>query len=325
LTIIRYQGENYERNEGETVLDVLHRNRIPAPFSCRRGVCHTCMMQVVSGEIPARAQEGLLDKFKSENFFLACLCWPKHDIEVCYADEKEICIPAKVVSREDLTTDICRLYLQPSRIIDYRPGQFINWHQSPQLIRSYSLASLPAHDRWLELHVKRKVNGLLSNFILDEIREGDVIDIQGPHGDSYYRDCDPATPLLMVGTGTGLSPLIGIVRDALYQGHTGDIMIYHGARTSAGIYDVERLAALAAEHNNVSYQACVSGEGETPYLQGRASAIALANHTDLRGWKVYLCGDPAMVRQTRHKACLAGARFHDVIMDPFEYTELRKS
>jgi len=57
---------------------------------------------------------------------------------------------------------------------------------------------------------------------------------------------------------------------------------------------------------------------------GRAEDVALADHPDLSGWRVYLCGYPPMVNDARRRAFLAGAGMSDIYVDPFELRELRK-
>jgi NAD(P)H-flavin reductase len=320
LATIRFEDQEFERNEGETVLDVLHNHDIPAPFSCRRGVCQSCMLKAVAGEVPERAQEGLASKLKEENYFLACLCWPKTDLEIEMPKEEELCIRARVFKRDDFSENLCRLYLQTEKPLDYYAGQFINIHKSETLIRSYSLASVPQQDDMLELHVRREGDGKMSNWILDELQRGVIFEIQGPNGDCYYRDDKPEQNILMVGTGTGLAPLLGIAKDALLQGHSGQIHLYHGSSRAEGLYCIEDLKTLAEQYANFSFHTCLSREDVELHRDGRASDLALDDHPDLRGWRVYLCGEPRMIEDTRDNACHAGARFSDVIIDPYEHS-----
>ena len=320
---VSYQEKVYDCNEGESVLEVLLKNDVKAPYSCQQGICHACMIQAVEGEVPEQAQQGLNQQYKDKNYFLACVFRPEQDLVVAYPKQEDVYIRAMVMQKKQLAKDIYSFVLQSEKPLEYKAGQFINFRHRDDLIRSYSLASHPKQDRRLEIQVKRKENGELSNWMLDELTARQVIQIQGPHGDSYYRENKPDGNILMVGTGTGLAPLSGIVRDALFNNHRGQIYLYHGSRKEEGLYAQEQLQALAEEHDNFHYEACVSGEKTADYLHGRASDIALNRHPDLSGWTVYLCGDPAMVRDTSDKVCEAGVDASDVVADPFEYTELR--
>ena len=320
MTKIQYQEQAFERNDGETVLDVLHNNDVPAPFSCRRGVCHSCMLEAVEGEVPERAQEGLSITHKQKNYFLACLCWPKSDMTVALPQEEELCMRARVVKRDNINDKLCRLFLQTEKPMDFRPGQFVNIHKGGHLVRSYSIASMPQKRTMLELHIKRVENGEMSNWLLDEVKAGTIFEIQGPNGDCFYQPGKPEQPILLVGTGTGLAPLLGIAREALSQGHGGPIELYHGSSLDEGLYCGAELQALADEYSNFSFHTCLSREEHPDHRYGRASDLAFEDHPDLSAWAVYLCGEPAMVKDAQRLAVQAGADGKEVYVDPYEHS-----
>jgi NAD(P)H-flavin reductase len=116
--------------------------------------------------------------------------------------------------------------------------------------------------------------------------------------------------ILLVGTGTGLAP-----------GHSGPIYLFHGSRESEDIYRVDEMRQLSAEHPNFHYLPCLSGhrvpEG---FIHGRAHEVALATLADLKGWWVFLCGHPDMVRQMQRMAFLKGAASADIYADAFLVT-----
>lgn len=132
--------------------------------------------------------------------------------------------------------------------------------------------------------------------------------------------------MLLIGNGTGLAPLIGIARDALTSGHSAPIRLYHGSQTVSGFYLGDELRAMEAAHGNFQYIPCFSGEaGEAEgYRQGRADDVAFSEHTDLKDWRVFLCGNPRMVYSGRDQALTAGARIADIYADPYELKDLRK-
>ena len=111
----------------------------------------------------------------------------------------------------------------------------------------------------------------------------------------------------------------GIVRDALSQGHTGSIRLYHGSRNPEGLYLIDELRALASQHENFTYTPCVSGAlpAENGYATGRAPDVAMADIPKLNGWRIFLCGNPDMVKTTKKKAFLTGAAMKDIYADAF--------
>ncbi len=306
------------------MLAALLRQGAPVSYSCRNGVCLTCMLRSTAGQVPERAQEGLRDALRFDGYFLACVCQPTRDLDIVVPDDAAVYGRAIVRLVEHLAPTVCRVIFEPATALYYRAGQFINLRRGDGLVRSYSLASVPRLDRLLEFHVKRLPGGEMSNWIFDELRLGDALDISGPNGKCFYVPGEPEQDFLMIGNGTGLAPLIGIARDALHSGHTGEIRLYHGSRHAEGLYLADTLREIAAKHANFHYIPCLSGDGAPPGPRaGRAGAVAFADHPDLTGWRVFLCGYPAMVHAGKKTAYLAGASTADIYGDPFELRELR--
>ncbi len=318
MTTIKYSDKDYSLNDDESVLECLERHSVAIPSGCRKGTCQSCMMKSVEGTPTTVSQGGLKPTLQDQGYFLACICKPENDLCVTLADDNALPkVEAKVLEKTPLNDHIMRLRLAPDSPLDYKPGQFINVHHN-KITRSYSLASIQSED-FLELHIERIPNGRMSGWIHDEICIGDSITIDGPHGDCYYLDNKPEQNLLLIGTGSGLAPLWGIARDALAQGHQGEIHIFHGSRDADKLYLVDELKALSEQHEQINYTPCASGEAIPEGISaGRANTVALAAHTSLSHWRIYLCGHPAMVSETKRKAFLAGASLQDIYADAFE-------
>lgn len=318
MPVVTFENKPYELHSGETVLEGLQRHGVSIPSSCCSGVCQTCLLLAIKGSVPEQAQAGLKPTLQKQNFFLACICKPETDIEISLpGDEVRHQINARVVEKEFLNADIFRLRLACEEPFEYFPGQFIRIHRADGLVRSYSLASV-SEDKVLELHIRHLANGQMTTWLKDEVNIGDKVQIEGPSGDCFYLQGNEQQTLLMIGTGTGLAPLLGIIRDALNKGHEGPVYLYHGSHQSDGLYLASELKALAERHSNFHYTPCVSNDFlPEGYTKGRANDVALENHDDLKDWKVYLCGHPDMVSNTKRKAFLAGASLSNIYSDPF--------
>lgn len=323
---ITFYSRVFPGKDGQSVLDLLLENGQEIPHSCKMGVCVTCLMKVTDGTVPAEAQEGLRPTLARQGYFLPCVCAANGDMRISHAEPQDLFSPAVVQHIDHLQADICRLFLEPATPLYYRAGQFLNIRREDGLSRSYSLASVPSLDGPLEFHVKRLQDGQMSNWLLDELRPGDHLAIQGPLGNCYYQPGQADQGMLLIGNGSGLAPLLGIAKDALTSGHRGQIHLYHGSRTVAGVYLHDELLALQTKHDNFHYAACVSGdEAAAGYRRGRAEDIAFSDHGGLSDWRLFLCGYPPMVYGARDRAVGAGASLADIYTDPFELKDLRQA
>ena len=325
MTKVAFGGRAYEYADSETVLETLLRHKLDVPYSCKKGVCLSCMLRVIDGAIPEESQVGIRDTLRTQGYFLPCICPGDHDLTVASAEDTALFSRAVVSDVFPLAPDIKGVRLTPATELYYHAGQFINLRRADGLTRCYSLASVPSIDRQLELHVKRLPGGDMSNWIFDELQGGEVVELQGPNGSCFYLPGRADQNLLLIGTGTGLAPLIGIARDALHDGHQGDIRLYHGSRHANGLYLRRQLRDVAARHANFLYIPCLSGADVPPGV--RAGRVASAVFSDLGGladWRVFICGAPPMVEEAKKTAYLAGAAIADIHADPFELRDLRR-
>lgn len=312
-----YGGQSYECGD-QSVLDCLTAQGVSIPSSCHSGICQTCMMQAVSGTVPEKASSGLKSTLAAQNYFLACSCFPQEDIEVILPEHGLTTLAASVIGVEKLSADILGVKIKPSRVVEYRAGQFISLFKDDTTSRCYSLASVPMLDDELFLHVRKVPGGLVSGWMFDNLRTGDAITISEAHGDCFYVAGKPQQNILLIGTGSGLAPLYGIIRDALLNGHQGRICLYHGSYNTDGLYLVQELRELAQAHPDFSYAPCVSeGESAEGYMPGMVLDVALATNPDLSGWRVFLCGNPDMVKAAQRETYLAGASMQEIFADPF--------
>jgi NAD(P)H-flavin reductase/ferredoxin len=322
---MNFNGKDFSVEPDESVLDLLIRHKQDISFSCRTGSCQSCLVKLNAGNINAKAQQGLKDSLVAQQCFFACQQKAADIVSACHIDNHALFASAQLIEKHFFTHDICRLRLLPSCPLFYHAGQFINLKSPQGTIRSYSIASLPSEDAYIELHIRRKSDGVLSNWLFDSFQPGDFIDIQGPIGKCFYANPDRDKNLVLIGNGTGAAPLIGIARDAILSGHQGKIHFYHGAYNADSLYLHDELVAKEKSQRNFFYHACVSGEAVSEgYISGACHEIALAQLNNAKNTLLYVCGNPEMVSATQKKAFLLGIPLKQIYIDPFEYQDLRK-
>jgi NAD(P)H-flavin reductase/ferredoxin len=308
----------YSCQPEETVLDALLRENINLSFACKKGTCHSCMVRSADVPPPQAAQSGLKNTLIKQNYFLACQCYPEQDMHLKLPDQSEFYRMGTVVVNRLLNRNTILLVIAFEDAFEFNAGQFVNLQRSDGLTRSYSTANIPEQSNTLEFHIRRLPGGLFSAWLHDEVRVGDSIAVSEPRGHCFYLPERSEQGLLLVGTGTGLAPLAGILTDALSNGHSGPIHLFHGSRDFEDLYRIDEMRQLAKQNPNFHYTPCLSGshvpEG---FSAGRVNDIVFSHIPDLKNWRVFLCGHPEMVNQMKRQVFLKGAAIADIYADAF--------
>ncbi len=321
---ITYKNQAVSIENPESVLEGLENAGFEIPFSCRSGLCHSCMMQADQNP-PRASQEGLSENQKTQNFFLACSCFPSNDLDVSLIGDTNK-IQGTVVDKKMLNTTVLGLLIQ----VDCRwfPGQYLNvWYggsKKGEQGRSYSIASRCDQEKIIELHIKRHDQGLVSRWLHDDVNVGDTLTLSKPMGNCFYSDDHHGKSILMAATGTGLAPLYGILQEALAKEHSAPIYLYAAAGDPTALYYTNELTTLAAQHNNFHYIPAVrrdvdnaTAENNPSILQQDVVDLVQQRHTDLKDWKVFLCGSPDMIKKTQRHCFFQGAAVADILVDAF--------
>ncbi len=314
--MIRFRGRSLDLRDGESVLECLERSGEQVPSSCRSGVCQSCLMRATAGHVPPESQKGLKPTLVSRGYLLACACRPTSDLDLSDGAAEET--SSRVLETRWLAPNVVQVLLERPEAFTYEAGQFVHVvRPADGLTRPYSLASLPSAP-WLELHVAVKPAGNMSRWLSAAC--GESVRLRGPLGECSYHAASLELPLLLVGTGTGLAPLLGVLRQALAYGHRGPIALHHGARNLAGLYRWNELSELADLHPNLELQGWIDDEpGMTgPRVRvGRIDRQPLQSYAPLRNAMIYLCGSPTLVANLKKHAYLQGASLDRIYADPF--------
>jgi len=265
---------------------------------------------------PTTSQQGLSENQKAQHFFLACSCIPKTDMNISLIGDTSI-TQATVVDKKKVNDSVLALFIQA----DFRwyPGQYLTVWRDEIQGRSYSIASLCDQEKTIELHIKRHDQGLVSRWLHDDLSVGDVISVSKPMGNCFYSDAHHDKPILMASTGTGLAPLLGVLREALKQQHKAPIYLYAAAGEPKDLYYRNELQQVCDQHEHIHYIPSVrrNGEGDDGLVQEDVVDLVKRRHEDLKGWKVFLCGSQNMIKQLQRYSFFQGATVNDILVDAF--------
>ncbi|CDM23341.1 Phenol hydroxylase, FAD-and [2Fe-2S]-containing reductase component DmpP [Castellaniella defragrans 65Phen] len=307
-------GAIVEVEEEQTILDAALRAGVWLPHACCHGLCATCKIQVVEGDIDhgESSSYALMDFEREEGKTLACCARLESDttIEVDIDPDPDArLIPVRdhsgVVSQVvSLTPTIKAIHIELDDPIDFMAGQYINLRiDQGQFCRAFSLAQPPAQSRQVELNVRLVPGGEGTTWIHERLRPGMRVNFSGPYGQFFVRKKAQA-PSLFIAGGSGLASPRSMILDLLAEDPDARITLVYGQRTREELYYHEDFLALAARHPGLTYVPVLSHEPETSTWTGCRGFVhdAARAHfqNDFRGWKAYLCGPPLMI-----EACIS--------------------
>ena len=157
----------------------------------------------------------------------------------------------EIVDVRNETADSATVTIKPGWgfSADYRPGQYVGiglrvdgrWHW-----RSYSLTSVPVRDKKrITITVKATPEGFLSSHLVDGVRPGTIVRLAAPKGDFALPD-PPPPKILFVSAGSGITPLMAILRSLAARGQSSDIVHLHSAPTAEDVIFHDELRNLEA-------------------------------------------------------------------------------
>lgn len=317
---IRVAGTDVEFScePGQTVLEAAESAGWSIPYSCRKGVCTSCLGRLRAGELAVRGR--------------GTVAGPAGDVLLCRAEplgpvEIE---PRRIASREPprrktLTTVVHRVRRPAPRVTlldlrfpigrraPFRAGQFLEAHLPDGGTRPYSLANAPHQNDAAELHVRTEPGGRFSEEIVRDLRPGDALRVETPFGEFVLDDGD--APVILLATGTGFAPIKSMVADLIARRQRRPVHLYWGGRTEDDLYLRDLAGRWSRRHDWFRFTPVLSRppsgwRGATGWVQ----QAALADHPDLTGHAVYACGGEAMTASARtalvEQAGLPADRFH---------------
>lgn len=301
-------GRSVECAGDQALLDACLRAGVWMPNSCNQGTCGTCKLHVVSGEVDHgdSPEETLTADERAAGMTLACQARPRGDVELRpqgSAAAKAVNplrdLTATVLEVSDIARDTRRIVLGLDEPLAFDAGQYVELTVPGSGVRrQYSLANTADEDKALELHVKLVPGGAATEgWLFSGLAAGDAVEVSGPLGDFRLPDeaDDVGAPMVLIGGGTGLAPLIGIARTALRRHPDRDVVLYHGVRGESELYDLARLSDLERDYANFRFVPVLSHEPADGYREGFPTDAFVEDIPSARGWSGWLCGPPAMV------------------------------
>jgi len=196
----------------------------------------------------------------------------------------------------------------------YRPGQYLTVlvpQNGGNVARCYSLSSSPHTDADLKITVKRVRDGQASNWICDHIRAGGTLDLLPPAGELTPATLDD--DLLLLAGGSGITPVMGIVKSVLAHGRGRLALVYANRDARSVIFGAD-LAALCERYGDrLTVTHWLDSERGAPEAEALAELIA-----PVAGREAYVCGPEPFVAVSRKALQQAGVPEERIRVERFE-------
>lgn len=246
-----------------------------------------------------------------------------------------------VLEIKEETKDVVTLcFKQPGlKKIKYHAGQYLTLIfriNGRRYLRPYSFSSAPGIDSFLEITVKRIPGGVVSNHIHDQVKVGDVIEVMEPMGDFIYEFRGIET-LYFWGVGSGITPLISIIKFVLFNTTETKVVLVYGNRNFestifSGLIDYF-LATYPGRFTVWHFHTKLTLKLENPYIvEGRISktnALEVLNGIDAIQTRHFICGPVGLkesVKETLSTLKVPDANIYvedfEVIKDPANFENI---
>jgi NAD(P)H-flavin reductase/ferredoxin len=327
-------GHAFDYEEGETVLEAALRNNLLLKYGCKHGGCGTCKVVLLEGDVDEHGSSfALTAEDRANDLILACASTP---VEPCVIDveptglteeeffsgDKSVEITSTLASVELLTADIARVRFDlGGETMGFVAGQFVNVEipgtasSGGGLLRTFSLANAPSDPGVVELIVKLYPDGAFSQFLRDA-PVGTAVRIFGPYGQLKVHLSH--RPILMIAGGSGLAPLLSMLRDLVAKECDRPVSLFFGARSEADLYIVEEIREIGSRLAAFEFVPVLS-QSWTQDWPGETGMV-----TDAIGrWRpelahdVYMCGPPPMIDAAVPLLRAAGVRPRNIYFDAF--------
>lgn len=293
--------------DDQSIADAAYRQRINIPVDCNDGACGTCKARWESGEYDPGdfVEDALSPAEAADGFLLACQTKPKSDMVVAINSTSAV---AKTQARR-YTATITEITRHSSKVIRFRmtipnrpelaylPGQYVNLTvPGTDQTRSLSFANDPGTDQ-LEFLVKIVPDGVLSTWLAETAAVGDKVEFTGPNGSFFLREAH--RPVLMVAGGTGLAPMLAMLRTLRAAGSDRTVHLVYGATEDLDVCELDTLEDLGKDLKNFTWTHVVADPKSSAPNKGFVMPFITAEHLHGGDTAIYLCGPPPMVEAVR--------------------------
>ena len=328
----------FEASPNEDVITSALKQDVILLTSCREGGCATCKAECTDGEyeLANASVQALPPDEEEDGFVLLCCTYPRSNLTLNLPYTSDRVSFEKIgkewigdiVVAERVSSNVMRLVIRPADAetgrpakLKFWPGQYIDIEvPGTNVWRSYSMAATSDSGE-LEFLIRLLPNGFFSKFLVNEAAAGMWVRLKGPSGAFAMRE-NGFRPRYFVAGGTGLSPVLSMIRHMRIEGHPQQAKLFFGVTHQHELFFADTLREIESAMANLEVHiSVINPELSSPYSAGTVVAD-LVKHLEQDGPSpdIYVCGPPGMIDAT-----LAATRKYGMPADQVFYEKFLAS
>ena len=173
-------------------------------------------------------------------------------IRQLHPDRLELCISD--IIEETPSTKTLRLVSKDNYLPPFMAGQYIALYLEIAGIktsRPYSISSQPNQVGFYDITVRRVENGLISNYLLDEVKRGDTLISSGPAGNFYFNPLVHNKTMVCIAGGSGITPFMSMIREIIECGLDRSVFLFYGNQAMDDVIFGGELNRLSKRFDNI--------------------------------------------------------------------------
>jgi ferredoxin-NADP reductase len=203
------------------------------------------------------------------------------------------------ITEETESSRTLRFAAKEGNLPPFQAGQYIALHIDTGRIktsRPYSISSPPSRKDYWDLTVQRVENGLVSNYLLDEVKTGDHFASSGPQGTFCFNPLIHDDNIVCLAGGSGVTPFLSMIREQVDKGSNRRIALLYGVREPKDAIFYDELISLAEKHDSIHFHPVFENppdgfQGPTGYITADVIKKTIG---DLEDKTFFICGPQAM-------------------------------
>jgi ferredoxin-NADP reductase len=200
---------------------------------------------------------------------------------------------------ETPSTKTLRFVSQDGYLPPFLAGQYIALFLDVNGVRTsrpYSISSPPNQTGYYDITVRRVEAGRVSNYLVDEVRRGDLLESSGPSGNFYHNPLFHDRNMVCLAGGSGITPFMSMIREVVECGLNRTLYLFYGNKTLDEAIFHDELSALSGRFQNIIYVPVIENspdgyEGAKGLIAGDLIRATIGDPADKT---FYLCGPRGM-------------------------------